>query len=1294
MQTAEYTTRYANQVTVLIVSGCDRELSTYHSFLQGDFRSIPYTIKAKSALEANQLCDLTLFDCILLDFELPDAGLVLEMADRVPVVVLLESEDEESIDRSIFLGAQDYLAKPNLTPELLYRTVHHSIERSKLRQKLAETNSIAQEQLSQHLAQAEERIKHQELELFSSERKFTNVFESAAIGMCLVSSEGMIVDANSAICQMLGYTKQELLALTFLQITYAEDLNLNLDYRLQALAGEISCYQMEKRYIHKNGQIIWGLLDVSLVRDSTQQPLYFSAQVQDISDRKRVSTELQEQTALLNTLIETFPDAIFLKDGLGRWLVANQAGLNLFELGEIDYHGKTDTELAEFSEFYREAFLYCQETDIAVWQEGSISTAEEILPQRDGSQKIFDSCKVPLFNTDGSRKGLVVVGRDITDRKKREDILQNIALGVSAKVGDDFFQSLVEYLCKALGVEFAFVTQIGESDDRYIQFVAGYGDGKAWKFLDYERAGTPCETIVGAKSICVYPNNVQKLFPSARDLVDLAIESYVGIPLYDSEGKSQGLLAIMSRQPLHDTKLIEEVLTIFAARVSSELERQQADAKLLLQEQRSRLFAEVTIKIRQSTELKKILQTTVTEIQKILQTDRVAIYQVNPDGSGKIVEESVVTGCMALFGKDDIYDPCFIGYFDRYAQRHISSIADIDNADIHPCHAEFLKQFEVKANLVVPILCKEKLWGLLIAHQCDRPRQWTDFETELLTQLSDQVSIAISSSQTIDNLRHSRELLFQKARREAALNRVVLAIRNSLDLDTIFATATVEITQILDTDSATIVKYFPEQHLWVHIAEHRCGFDMPSKLGFEIPDQDNPIAQRLKRSEIVIINDTSSIEDEINQKIAQTFPGSWLIIPLSYGGSTWGSLSLRRDQTSSHWQDDDIGLAGKIAAQLEIGIQQAKLYQQAQIEIADRKNAEVDLQQLNQQLERRVKRRTEALKYSKQILQLTIQSTPIGICTIDLKGQFLSVNQAICQIFGYSDQEMLNLSAFAITHPDSLEKSYTAVAQLIAGEMTSAQIEKQYIHQSGRVIDCISRLGLVRDPDGNPLHIVAGVEDITDRKCRDEELRSSLLEKEILLKEIHHRVKNNLQLVSSLLHLQEGVIQDPKILEPFRDSQQRVKAMALIHEHLYQSDNLANINFTKYVQSLATSLFQSYFSTSSHINLQLEIAEVKLEVNVAIPCGLIINELVSNAIKYAFPNRLQGEIYIIFTIDNEDRYTLTVKDNGVGVPADLDIHNTASLGLQIVCALTEQLEGSFELNPKGGTAFKITFPKP
>jgi len=177
------------------------------------------------------------------------------------------------------------------------------------------------------------------------------------------------------------------------------------------------------------------------------------------------------------------------------------------------------------------------------------------------------------------------------------------------------------------------------------------------------------------------------------------------------------------------------------------------------------------------------------------------------------------------------------------------------------------------------------------------------------------------------------------------------------------------------------------------------------------------------------------------------------------------------------------------------------------------------------------------------------------------------------------------------------------------------------------------------------------------------------------------------------LHLQEGTIQDPKILEPFRDSQQRVKAMALIHEHLYQSDNLANINFTKYVQSLATSLFHSYISTSSHIELRVEIAEVKLEVNVAVPCGLIINELVSNAIKYAFPNNLQGEICISFTVENVDRYTLVVKDNGVGVPADLDIHNTASLGLQIVCALTDQLEGSFALDPKDGTTFKITFPK-
>jgi two-component sensor histidine kinase len=215
--------------------------------------------------------------------------------------------------------------------------------------------------------------------------------------------------------------------------------------------------------------------------------------------------------------------------------------------------------------------------------------------------------------------------------------------------------------------------------------------------------------------------------------------------------------------------------------------------------------------------------------------------------------------------------------------------------------------------------------------------------------------------------------------------------------------------------------------------------------------------------------------------------------------------------------------------------------------------------------------------------------------------------------------------------------------------------------------------------------------DISDRKQVEAQLRTSLQDREVLLKEIHHRVKNNLQIISSLLRLQANAIQDPKALSSFKDSQNRVRAMALIHERLYQSESLAKIYFPEYVRKLTSDVLRSYNFAASTIRIYSDIADVELKVDTVIPCGLIINELVSNAIKYAFPTQTDGEIKISFVEVAATQYQLVVQDDGIGLPEGFDFRNTSSLGLQLVCALTEQLQGTIALDNCHGTAFTITF---
>ena len=215
--------------------------------------------------------------------------------------------------------------------------------------------------------------------------------------------------------------------------------------------------------------------------------------------------------------------------------------------------------------------------------------------------------------------------------------------------------------------------------------------------------------------------------------------------------------------------------------------------------------------------------------------------------------------------------------------------------------------------------------------------------------------------------------------------------------------------------------------------------------------------------------------------------------------------------------------------------------------------------------------------------------------------------------------------------------------------------------------------------------------EIGERLRMEEIIKGALKEKEVLLKEIHHRVKNNLQIISSLLRLQSGYIQDEKTLEMLKESQNQVRSMALIHEKLYRSEDLAQIYFDEYIRDLTDYLLQSNGAGLKATSLKVDADRVFLNIDTAIPCGLIINELVSNCLKHAFPDGRKGRICIrLHSVDHHD-YTLIVDDNGVGFPQDLDFRNTQTLGLQLVNTLVEQLEGRIRLEDDNGTTFEISF---
>jgi two-component sensor histidine kinase/CheY-like chemotaxis protein len=212
-----------------------------------------------------------------------------------------------------------------------------------------------------------------------------------------------------------------------------------------------------------------------------------------------------------------------------------------------------------------------------------------------------------------------------------------------------------------------------------------------------------------------------------------------------------------------------------------------------------------------------------------------------------------------------------------------------------------------------------------------------------------------------------------------------------------------------------------------------------------------------------------------------------------------------------------------------------------------------------------------------------------------------------------------------------------------------------------------------------------------ERKRAEEQIKASLREKEALLQEIHHRVKNNLQITCSLLNLQSLQVEDPQAIEILQDSQNRIYSMALVHEKLYQSESLTRIDFGEYIRSLAEDLLRTYSIRAQAITLEIQAGNVFLGIDSAVPCGLLLNELLTNTLKHAFPENRRGEVRVELHADSDRRIILVVADNGVGFPEDWDLSNPPSLGMQLVNSLVSQLDGTIDLNSSRGTEFRITF---
>ncbi len=625
----------------------------------------------------------------------------------------------------------------------------------------------------------------------------------------------------------------------------------------------------------------------------------------------------------------------------------------------------------------------------------------------------------------------------------------------------------------------------------------------------------------------------------------------------------------------------------------------------------------------------------------------------------------------------------------------------------------------------------------------------------------------------------------RRVREQMALREVMAVIASTLNLNDVLNRIAAQMGQIVDVTSACVCSWEPEAQTSTVLAEYyspnACAQEQTLGVGSAYVIESARFVDTLLsgQSWADFIDDPNLSESNKNHMLRYG-ARAILYAPLYVRGRLIGFAELRESRRARRFTLEETSLCWAIAQEATVAIENARLHEQVQEELTERRQAEDALRKLNEELENQVSRRTaELTRTNVQLVREVNERKEAEARLLERNRELLALHSAaaatnasldlefVLETVSWEMTSLLEIERCVIYErsegadvfsviaeyntTDDEEKTWMGqvcdlahyplrkrvIAERSAQQMTISQpdvdlAELARMREIGiktlLIVPMVFQdrvVGLVEMQDSQvertltdreisliqflTIQAASAVEnarlyeraqrEIKERIRAEEQIKASLKEKEVLLKEIHHRVKNNLQVISSMLRLQARNVGDQLTLQVLEESQNRIRSMALIHERLYRSQDLAKVDFGVYIRDLAIHLVRSYQAHLSHIDLNVDADGIFLDVDTAIPCGLIVNELISNSMKYAFPDTDKGKILVEIHSNHNDgsdkeQLTMVVSDNGVGIPPDLDYRNTGSLGLQLVNALVDQLEGSLELHNNEGTEFKITFAMP
>src|SRR3972149_2809866 len=596
------------------------------------------------------------------------------------------------------------------------------------------------------------------------------------------------------------------------------------------------------------------------------------------------------------------------------------------------------------------------------------------------------------------------------------------------------------------------------------------------------------------------------------------------------------------------------------------------------------------------------------------------------------------------------------------------------------------RELGTKSYLSMPIHLEGKTVGCINVNSFQK-NAFDEEELNLLEIVAQQIEVAINNAKQAEALRQSEEALREnlvqlskKNRYETIISTVTRSVHQSINLQDVVENAVEAMSKNIDgVDNVCIYLVEGEE------ADPTGSPEAVMKAYRGYPDW---FIERVSRIPYLkgftwktIIEGKPRYVADVDQDTVIGPAGremgtkSYASMPIQFGDKSVGCININSLEKDA-FDEEELKLLEIVSHQIEIAItnaQQAELLYQAKEELELRVQERTqELSEINEELRKEIAERNrveEEIRQTQSFLNSVVENIPDMIFVKDAKDlKFVRFNKAGEELLGYSRENLIGKTDYDF-FPKGEADFFTSKDREVLEGSKLHDIPEEPIHtrNKGRRILHTKKI-LIFNAVGKPRYLLGISEDITERKRVEEQIKSSLEEKEVLLKEIHHRVKNNLQVISSLLDLQSEYVKGKKTREVFHETQNRVRAIAHIHERLYQSKDLARIDFAEYIRHLGNYLFQSYGVDPNFIKLKVNVKDVVLDVNTAIPCGLIINELISNSLKHAFRKRKKGEIRIDLYSDIKRAdshryrlYTMTVRDNGVGFPKDLDFRNTESL---------------------------------